>query len=235
LNFTLEAAFSPGALVGHAGYVLLITSMLMTRMTWLRVLAIGSGILEALYYIVWLNDPVGAFWETMFVLTNVAQLAIMIYANSMARFTPDERAFYDMAVPGLDPADARRLIKSGRWATAEPGMALAKEGEVVPDLAFIASGEVAITVSGQTVGECGPGSFVGEISFTTGGPATATAVARSPVRYLAFRRDLLTKLVHGNSEIGRAMELAFRHGLREKLVRTNQAMAAHVIPAPAVP
>jgi CRP-like cAMP-binding protein len=159
----------------------------------------------------------------------------MIYANSMARFTPDERAFYDMAVPGLDPADARRLIKSGRWATAEPGMALAKEGEVVPDLAFIASGEVAITVSGQTVGECGPGSFVGEISFTTGGPATATAVARSPVRYLAFRRDLLTKLVHGNSEIGRAMELAFRHGLREKLVRTNQAMAAHVIPAPAVP
>ena len=47
----------------------IILSMMMTRMLWLRIIAIGAGILQALYYGIWLNDPVGTFWETMFTLT----------------------------------------------------------------------------------------------------------------------------------------------------------------------
>jgi hypothetical protein len=226
MHFTLESAFSAGALVGHAGYILLILSMLMTRMTWLRIVAVGAGILQALYYGVWLNDPVGTFWETLFVLTNIGQLTLIYYRNSMARFTPDERAFYEIAVPTLEPADARRLIRAGRWVDAPPGAELAREGELVPDLAFIVAGDIDIKVGGQTVGRVGPGSFVGEISVSSGGPATATAVAKSPVRYLAFERGFLGKLLDKSDEIGRAVELAFRLGLRDKLIRTNAAMAA---------
>jgi hypothetical protein len=226
LHFTFESAFSIGALIGHAGYVLLIVSMLMTRMTWLRILAIGAGILEATYYIGWLNDPVGAFWETMFVLTNAGQLGIAAYRNSMARFSPDERAFYEIAVPTLEPAEARRLLLAGRWVDAPAGTLLAKAGEPVPDLAFIVSGDIEIRVGSQVVGHCGPGSFVGEISVSTGGPATASAVAVTPVRYLAFEREFLRKLLDKSGEIGRAVELAFRAGLREKLVRANETMAA---------
>jgi CRP-like cAMP-binding protein len=222
---TLDSAFSPGALVGHAGYILLILSMIMTRMLWLRIIAIGAGILQAVYYGVFLNDPVGTFWETMFTLTNVAQLAIIAYRNRTAHFTADERAFYETAVPELEAADARKLIAAGRWVTAEPGTVLTREGENAPVLAFIVSGEVDISVNGRKVGDCGPGTFVGEISVSSNLPASATATVRTPTRYLGFDRAFVAQTIDKQGEIGQALELAFRHGLRDKLLRTNLAMS----------
>ncbi len=229
MHFSLAEALTPEALLLHAGYLLLITSMLMTRITWLRVLAIGSGVLEGSYYLV-AGDLNSLFWETMFVITNVGQLAIMAYNNRRARFTPDELAFYEIAVPSLEPSQARRLIKAGRWLEADAGTVLSREGEVVRDLIFVVAGEVDIVVGDQSIGHCGAGSFVGEISASTGGPATATSVARTRIRYLAFERVALMKMLRASSEIGQAVEIAFRHGLRDKLIRTNQAMVSIVRP-----
>ncbi|MCB1499976.1 MAG: cyclic nucleotide-binding domain-containing protein [Bauldia sp.] len=224
MHLDLDSAFSTGAMVGHAGYVLLILSMLMTRMLWLRVIAIGAGVLQALYYGVWLSDPVGTFWESMFVLTNVGQIAYIAYRNRMANFTPDERAFYEIAIPTLEPADAHRLIREGRWMTVNPGTVLTREGELPDDLAFIVSGDIEISVGGRKVGACSAGSFIGEISVSTGSPASATATAVTPVRYLAFARPFVAATLDRRGEIGQALEAAFRHGLRDKLLRTNAAM-----------
>jgi CRP-like cAMP-binding protein len=231
---TLDSAFSPAAFVGHAGYILLVLSMLMTQMLWLRIIAIGAGILQAIYYGVFLHDPVGTFWETIFTLTNVAQLAIIAYRNRTARFTADERAFYDTAVPTLEAADARKLLAAGRWVTAEPGTVLTREGEEAPVLAFLVSGEVDVAINGKKVGDCGPGSFVGEISVSSKMPASATATVRTPARYLGFDRAFVIQTLDKHGEIGNALELAFRHGLRDKLLRTNVAMMA--VPAtPVIP
>jgi CRP-like cAMP-binding protein len=229
MHFSLAEALAPEALLLHAGYLLLITSMLMTRITWLRVLAIGSGLLEGSYYLV-TDDLNSLFWEMMFVLTNVAQLTILAFHNRAARFSPDELAFYENVVPGLEPWQARRLLKAGRWLEAPAGAVLSHEGEVVRDLVFLIAGDVDVTVGDQLVGHCSAGSFVGEISASTGGPATATSIARTPIRYLAFERVALMKMLKASSEIRHAIDLAFRHGLRDKLTRSNQAMAAIVRP-----
>ena len=225
MHMTLDSAFSPAAFVGHAGYILLVLSMLMTKMLWLRIIAIGAGILQAIYYGVILHDPVGTFWETIFTLVNVGQLAIIAYRNRTARFTADERAFYDTAVPTLEAADARKLLAAGRWMTADPGTVLTREGEDAPVLAFIVSGEVDISINGKKVGDCGAGSFVGEISVSSKMPASATATVRTPARYLGFDRAFVLQTLDKHGEIGTALELAFRQGLRDKLLRTNTAMA----------
>ncbi len=226
MDFTFDSVFSLAALVGHAGYMLLILSMIMTRMLWLRIIAIGAGVLQAVYYGVFLHDPVGTFWELVFTLTNVTQLVILAYRNRAAHFTADERAFYETAVPTLEAADARKLIAAGRWVTAEPGTVLTREGENAPVLAFIVSGEVDISVNGRKVGDCGPGSFVGEISVSSNIPASATATVHSPTRYLGFDRDFVVQTLDRHGDIGIALELAFRQGLRDKLLRTNIVMAA---------
>jgi CRP-like cAMP-binding protein len=226
MHMTLDSAFSPAAFVGHAGYILLVLSMLMTKMLWLRIIAIGAGILQAIYYGVILHDPVGTFWETIFTLVNVGQLAIIAYRNRTARFSADERAFYDTAVPTLEAADARKLIAAGRWETAEPGTVLTREGENAPVLAFIVSGEIDISINGKKVGDCGAGSFVGEISVSSKMPASATATVRTPARYLGFDRAFVVQTLDKHGEIGNALELAFRHGLRDKLLRSNVAMMA---------
>ena len=55
--------------------------------------------------------------------------------------------------------------------------------------------------------------------------ASATVTAVAPIRYLAFERGVLMKLLGRSSEIAQAVELSYRHGLRDKLLRANMAMA----------
>lgn len=226
MELTLDSALSPGAMVGHVSYGLLILSMLMTRMAWLRLFAIASGLVGLTYDAFWLLDPVGLFWESAFVLTNVGQLAILTYRNRTATFTADERAFFELAVPELEPSEVRRLLAHGRWVDAAPGTIVTRENEPVDDLVFLVAGRVEVKVGDHVVGGCEPGHFIGEISVSTGGPASATAIVAEPSRYLAFESGPMRALLDKGGADGRAMEAAFRHGLREKLIRTNEAMVA---------
>src|SRR6266566_2161287 len=63
-------------IVGDLEYVLLIISMLMTRMLMLRAVAVSSGVAGAAYSFVWLSDPVGTFWEVTFTLVNIGQITL---------------------------------------------------------------------------------------------------------------------------------------------------------------
>jgi len=45
----LAAFIDPKNLVGHVAYVLLIVSMLMRNMRWLRIFAISAGTISAIY------------------------------------------------------------------------------------------------------------------------------------------------------------------------------------------
>lgn len=226
MELTIESAVSPSAFVGHVSYALLILSMAMTRMMWLRIIAIGSGLVALVYDIFLLFDPVGVFWETAFVLINVGQLGILIYRNRVATFSTEERAFYSNAVPTLEPGQARKLLRLGRLREASSGTVLTQEGEAVPDLIFLVDGNVDIRVAEQLVADCGPGDFIGEIGASTGGPASATAVVRGSIRYLAFESNGLRQMLDKGDEVSRAMETALRHGLREKLIRTNETLVA---------
>lgn len=58
-----------------------------------------------------------------------------------------------------------------------------------------------------------------------GETATATSITVTPVRYLAFDGEGLRRLVARDRTVGHELELAFRHSLREKLVRANASLA----------
>jgi len=49
VELTLESAFSTGGLVGHFAYMLLVLSMVMRRMIWLRILVILSALVAIAY------------------------------------------------------------------------------------------------------------------------------------------------------------------------------------------
>ena len=107
----VDATFMSQFMVGNLTYVLLIISMLMTRMLWLRIFAIAAGVVGAVYTWFWLNDPISTTWEIIFVSVNIVQLAIAGYRNAVLTFSPDERAFYNLMVPSLEPHQVRRLLR----------------------------------------------------------------------------------------------------------------------------
>jgi hypothetical protein len=220
----INAEIAARLLVGNLSYLLLIISMLMTRMLPLRLVAIGSGAAGASYDFFWLADPVGTFWETMFTLVNIVQLMLIAYRNAAAKFADDERAFYDAITPDLSPYQVRRLLRAGSWFDVDPGHELIRQGSIASHLIFLRSGQADIYFGSKLVGTSPPGSLIGEISISTQAPATATVVAAAgPVRYLALERSALHKTMKADPAIAETIDRAIRRGLLEKLLRWNVA------------
>jgi hypothetical protein len=220
----LDAEMAARLLVGNLSYLLLIISMMMTRMLPLRLVAIGSGAAGAGYDFFFLADPVGTFWETLFTLVNVGQLVLIAYRNAATKFADDERAFYNAIAPDLSPYQVRSLVRTGSWIDAEAGHELIRQGSVASHLIFLRSGQADIYFSGKLVATCPPGSLIGEISISTAAPATATAVAAAgPVRYLALERSALHKAMNADPAIADTIDRAIRRSLLERLLRANRA------------
>jgi CRP-like cAMP-binding protein len=138
--------------------------------------------------------------------------------------TREEGLFRDYVVSGLGTDLLRELLDIGAWNDARAGTVFIRQGETVTHMIFVAAGEIEITVDGVNVGYCDIGSLVGEIGILTDTPATATAVAKSPVRYLSFERGKLLALIDRKPQIGRALDRTVRQGLRQKLASTNEAL-----------
>ena len=217
MDLTFSSAFSTGGMVGHLAYFLLITSMLMRRMVWLRILAIA-------YAVVWLRDPVSSFWETLLVIVNVIQLLITWRQNSLAQFTPAEAEFAESRLRGLDRREQRKVLDAGTWQDMEPGTVLTVEGEEPGFLHYIADGEVEISRTGSPLARCGAHTYVGEMSLIGGRNASATATVTAPSRIWQISREAIAALDRKHPTWYAVIEAGISRDLREKILAQNEAI-----------
>lgn len=221
-----ERMFNPAHILTHIPYALLVLSMLMNDMGWLRAIAILAGVIRIINRAWFEVDPIIVFWEVIFVAVNVGQLMILWYYARRHRFAEHEAPFASSMPSSVDRRTIRRLLKLAKLRHAEPGQTLTSEGAAVSELMFIAEGVVQIERGGTIVAVCGPGDFLGEMSFVTGGAATATAVVARPVRYLAFDQVRLHQALDSDSELKQAMDAAFNRNLVGKLAKTGRGQSA---------
>lgn len=212
---------SPVILFGHFTYFLLIVSMLMRKMVWLRSLAVASGVAKIVYRAFFVLDPVSVLWETIFVVVNVVQLLLIWYYEYHHRFSAEHDHFVSNMPPGTERSAIKRLLELSDLEHHEVGDQLTHEGEKVKALMYIADGIVKIEHGDRVVAICGPGDYVGELSFLSGNPATATATVVKPVRVLAFDQARLTNAIAADSQLSRTLESALNRNLAGKLVRAN--------------
>jgi hypothetical protein len=217
---------NPVILFGHFTYFLLIVSMLMRRMVWLRSFAVASGVAKIVYRAFFVFDPVSVLWETVFVLVNIGQLLLICYYERHHRFTDDQRHFVDSMPASVERRALKRLLGFATVREVPADAVLVREGEVVKDLLYVATGVARIESGGRIIAVCGPGDYLGEMSFLSGEPATATVVASKPMRVLAFDQQRLHAAVASDAAIHRAMEAGLNRNLVGKLVRANTARVA---------
>lgn len=214
---------SPTHILTHLPYALLVLSMMMSEMVWLRAIAIAAGVIRIINRAWFDVDPIVVPWETIFVLVNVGQLMIIWYYRRRHRFSADEQRLLDHMPRDVERRTVRRLLKLGRFDRAVPGQLLTRKGEVVHELVFVADGIVQIEDDGRIVAVCGAGEFVGEMSFITGGVATATARVARPVHYLAFEQARLRAAMLADTGIKQAVDGILNRDLVGKLVKSNSA------------
>lgn len=217
----ITAFLDPKNLVGHVAYVLLIVSMMMRNMRWLRIFAIGAGSISAVYY--WAQgDYVSVFWESLFTLVNICQLVIIAIENWRGKFSKDEQYFIQTCLPDLERAQARRFVQLGAWTQVSEGAVLITEDTCPQRLKFVVGGEANISRDGKHLGKIGRGDFLGEMSYLTGKVASASVTADTSMSYLAFERKLLKEHLTKNPEVRFALESSFNRNLVGKLVKTNE-------------
>ncbi len=210
----------PENIVGHIAYVLLIVSMMMRSMNWLRFFAILAGGISAVYYWI-LSDYVSMFWESLFSLVNIAQLIILQIENRRGRFSEDEALFIKSCLSGIERAHARKLVKLGAWTEVQEEVTLITQGTSPPQLKFLVGGEARVERNNRIIGMVECGDFLGEMSYLTEKPATASVITTLPTRYLAFDRKVLRAHLDKNSEVRHALEASFNRNLVDKLAKTS--------------
>ena len=215
----------PKLLFGHFTYLLLIVSMLMRRIVWLRSIAVAAGISKVIYRIFFIFDPVSVLWESLFVLVNVGELAVIWWQSRPLRLREEERQLIDTIAPNLSRRATQALLANAEWRRAGAGEVLATEGSTIGGLIYVAEGDIDIIVAGNSVGLVTAGEFLGEITWEDGDVATATAAVRTPVRYVWFDRRRLRRTL-GQLEVLRfALQASISRDLVRKLVRTTQRAA----------
>jgi hypothetical protein len=83
----------PTHLLTQIPYALLVLSMLMNDMGWLRAIAISAGVIRIVNRAFFEIDPVIVVWESIFVAVNVGQLLLLWYYARRHRFSADEDQF----------------------------------------------------------------------------------------------------------------------------------------------
>lgn len=224
----LEQFSDPSKFVGHINYILVILSVSMSNMRWLRIFAIASGITGVIYYGFMIDDLISATWEFIFTGVNAIQLTLVLLASRSRRMSDDEKLFIETVMPTLEGNLRARMLKLARWETKEPGEVLIEEGEAAPQLVFIARGAASVEKGDKLIGVCGPGDFLGEMSFLSGKPASATVRVSNEIRCCVYEPAELRALLQRNPPIRQALELSFNRNLVGKLDRMNETRHASV-------
>jgi CRP-like cAMP-binding protein len=227
LNTDLLAALvSPGAFLGHAAYGLLVLSMMMRNIVWLRIIALASGVAQIAYDALILQDPVSVGWDAAFVLANAYQMAVLAWQARKVSFSDEELMFCQYALPLVPPLLARQFLDIGVWQNLAEGSELTRQDEPVEKLTYIASGTIDVLVNDHVIATCENGDFIGELGILSGKPATATTVSTSPARVLVFERDKLFRHLRTRPDLKLALHAAFKENLRNKLTLANQRSLA---------
>lgn len=229
VELTLESALSSQGALGHSAYLLLVLSMLMRRMFWLRVLVITSALVAIAYAVLILTDPVSTFWETMLIIVNIGQLTLTWWLDRRTQFDPREDRLRQRHFPKLGPSRVRRLVRAGEWKELPASTRLTRAGTPVDALCFLLEGSARVEVEGVVVARCVPCDFVGEMTVATGEPAFADVVLDEPTTLWRIDARKLRELAARDPEIGHALEAAFFRTIRQRLADSNSHARAGTV------
>lgn len=222
-DYWLTLPWGDGA--GHISYFIIAISYWLTNIYWLRLTAVVGLCFEIAYFVLISGSALytGIAWDAIFIAINLFHLLRLTRERMRVRLAADDRDLLRSLFDGLDDAQIGMLLNSASWHKAPEGEQLTIEGAPVPALMLIAAGQVAVEVGDQTVARMGPGSFIGEMAFLSGGVASATVTATHPTRVMKIEQSRLKSLLVIDSQIAAVLHRLLGADLANKLRSLNKA------------
>lgn len=142
-----------------------------------------------------------------------------------SRFTPDEKAFLDATMPGLEPIHARRLLDLGSWHTGEAATRITDHGRKNEYLYYLLTGTAHVRFEGKLIAKLQSHTFVGELTLISNAPASATVELAESCRYLALPVEPLRRLMDRDIDVSQHLKAAMSGHVVDKLVRSSKDLA----------
>jgi hypothetical protein len=212
-----------GDIAGHTSYFIIAISYWLTNIFWLRVTAVVGLIFEVIYFVIQ-SDALytGIAWDCVFIAINLFHLIHLTRQRLTLRAVEGDRDLLRLMFDGLDDAQIGMLLNNSSWQRVEVGEHLTVQGEPVAALMLIAAGQSSVRVDNHLIAHVGPGTFIGEMAFLTGAPASATVIATQPMRVLRIEMPRLKTLLVIDHQIAGVLHRLLGADLAQKLRARNQ-------------
>ena len=161
------------------------------------------------------------FWITL----SIVGLTRLWSLNRRIAFSPQEKGFLNAMLPNLGNVPAHRLLRTGRWREAWPGEVIATEGVPVQAVTYLANGAASVSLNGKEFARLGTGALVGEMTWNSGDPASATVKITQPSTLFVVPAENLRALCRADPELADAVHRMVARDTAQKLKSANATMA----------
>ena len=210
-------------IAGHLAFGLIAFSFLVKDILYLRLLSIIASLFSVFYnfYIpvepMWL--PIG--WNFVFIVVNLYHIAVIIYEKRPVHMSPKHKELYETMFKDMTPVEFLKITKIADWTHFKSGEVITQQKHKVPDLNLIYNGTVDVAVDGKKVAELKDGQFVGEMSFLTEQPATATCVVKHDSEVLVWKQEQFKELLKRNPSLYFTIQSLLSAQVSSNLVSTS--------------
>jgi len=209
--------FVVGENIVHLGALLYLAGFLFRNQIMLRALIIAGDFFFILYYLFAPDVPLwgGIFWSGMFMLANAVMIGLILADSMNFRLDKHEKRLSEL-LPDLSPGQFRKLLKIGRAETAASHLGITLEGKELEELFFVLDRNITIEKKGSRAA-IPSDTFIGEIAFLLGEPASATVTLEPGTPYFVWNKKQLKALMLAKPDLGNSLSLAMNKKMAQKI------------------
>jgi hypothetical protein len=190
-------------LAGHLAFGLIAFSFLVKDILYLRLLSILASLFSVFYNFYIPAEPmmIAVGWNFVFVAVNLYHIAVLVYEKRPVKMDDKNAELYETLFKNMTPVEYLKISKIAKWTKFESGMHIITQDVRVNELVLIYNGTVDVAVDGKKVAELKDGQFVGEMSFLTEKPATATCIAKHNTECMVWQQHEFKSLLKRNPSL----------------------------------
>ena len=190
-------------IAGHLAFGLIAFSFLVKDILYLRLVSVLASLFSVFYNYTIPIEPMwlAINWNIVFIVVNIYHIAVLIYEKRPVQMSPKYKELYETMFKDMTPVEFLKITKIADWIHFKEGEVITQQKHTVDTLNLIYNGTVDVTVDGSKVAQLKDGQFVGEMSFLTEKPATATCVVKHDTELLVWPQKEFKDLLKRNPSL----------------------------------
>ena len=204
----------------NIGYALTFIALAIREVLWLRTTLTAAQISLFTYHFFYAENISAAFWTAIFIAVNTYNI-IKILLERRPKMIPEEiRDLYDGIFESLTSSEFLYFWNMGTIKSVM-GEYLIKSGEHQKNLLLVLNGTANVEVNKKPIAYLNRGTFIAEISFLSGEPASADVFTKNELIFVSWNSERLKNLKDENPSFW----MKLQHALSEDLIKKVKPQA----------